>query len=42
MVVVFLEMVKEKVEALVELLEFVVVSMEMEEEEDEGKELEKL
>jgi len=42
MVVVFLEKVKEKVEALVELLEFVVVYMEMEEEEDEGKELEKL
>ena len=40
MVVVFLEKVKEKVEALVELLEFVVVYMEMEEEEDEGKELE--
>ena len=35
---VFLEKVKEKVE----LLEFVVVYMEMEEEEDEGKELEKL
>ena len=29
-------------EILVELLEFVVVYMEMEEEEDEGKELEKL
>jgi len=42
MVVVFLEKVKEKVEALVDLLEFVVVYMEMEEEEDEGKELEKL
>ena len=41
-VVVFLEKVKEKVEALVELLKFVVISMEMEEEEDEGKELEKL
>jgi len=38
MVVVFLEKVKEKVEAL----EFVVVSMEMKEEEDEGKELEEL
>ena len=38
MVMVFLEKVKEKVE----LLEFVVVYMEMEEEEDEGKELEKL
>ena len=37
-----LEKVKEKVEALVELLKFVVVYMEMEEEEDEGKELEKL
>ena len=37
-----MEKVKVKVEALVELLEFVVVSMEMEEEEDEGKELEKL
>ena len=35
-------MMKKKVEVLVELLEFVVVSMEMEEEEDEGKELEKL
>ena len=42
MVAVFLEKVKEKVKALVELLEFVVVYMEMEEEEDEGKELEKL
>jgi len=29
-------------EILVELLEFVVVYMEMEEEEDEGRELEKL
>ena len=38
MVMVFLEKVKEEVE----LLEFVVVYMEMEEEEDEGKELEKL
>jgi len=37
-----LEKVKEKVEALVELLEFVVVYMEMEEEEDEGEDLEKL
>ena len=42
MVVVFLEKVREKVEALMELLEFVMVYMEMEEEEDEGKELEKL
>ena len=42
MVVVFLEKVKEKVEALVELLEFVVVYMVMEEEEDEGKGLEKV
>ena len=42
MVVVFLEKVKEKVEALVGLLEFVVVYMEMEEEEDKGKGLEKL
>ena len=33
-----MEKVKEKVEAL----EFVVVSMEMKEEEDEGKELEEL
>ena len=38
----FLEKVKVKVEALVELLEFVVVLMEMEEEEDEGRELERL
>ena len=37
-----MEKVKEKVEALVELLEFVVVYMEMEEEEDEGEDLEKL
>jgi len=42
MVVVSLEKVKEKVEALVELLEFVVVYMEMEEEEDEGKGLGKV
>ena len=42
MVVVFLEKVKEKVKALMELLEFAMVYMEMEEEEDEGKELEKL
>ena len=42
MVVVFLEKVNGMFEILVELLEFVVVYMEMEEEEDEGKELEKL
>ena len=42
MVVVFLEKVKGMFEILVELLEFVVVYMEKEEEEDEGKELEKL
>ena len=40
--VVLMEMVKVKVEALVEFVEVVMVMMEMEEKEDEGRELVKL